>query len=197
MAFILTFIWLQILKILILADTWTYFFSSCVQSTYWAARTSSGYQYFTHCFWVHQRELVRVCMHLPFSICICFCTSTYTAKLSCVLLCCALCWEAHCPFQRCIQKHGWFFFLFFWGGLCVQCQWGMGRSAKQHDSGFDKHWLVRWNGCAPRWPPWVVCTNLAALALSHHSLGPQCKMVHFTGSRSALICLDQQLLTAV
>lgn len=143
---------------------------------------------------MHQMELVRVCMHLPFSICICFCTSTYTAKLSCVLLCCALCWAR---FKGAFKSMADFSFCFFLGGgLCVQCRWGMGRSAKQHDSGFDKHWLVRWNGCAPRWPPWVVCTNLAALALSRHSLGPQCKMVHFTGSRSALICLDQQLLTA-
>lgn len=53
--------------------------------------------------------------------------------------------------------------------LCVctaKCWWGMGRSAEQHDSGFDKHRLVRWNGCAPRWPSWVVCTQFSALGLN-------------------------------
>lgn len=66
--------------------------------------------------------------------------------------------------------------------VCVHCQvlvgaWAdqPGRSAKQCDSGFDKHRLVRWNGCAPRWPAlssvYSVCSSgLELLVLSPQAL---------------------------
>lgn len=109
-------------------------------------------------FW----ERAYICLSI-FEICIWFCTSTNTAKLPFALLCCALSWEAHHPTEGCIQRTVDFKRLLDSLRALPSAGGGMGRSAKQHDSGFDKHRLVRWNGCAPRWPPWVVCTQFAAL----------------------------------